>query len=137
MRTFDRATFVKAQALWREGEFGPRWDAIRAIAASRGFIFPPSGTVHDDREAESPSQRAIIYAALEENPRQLKAIVGKCGSWSEVVDRIFGMEARLAAEVGLDERNRAWDRKSEPGPREDAMTLAAILQRIDDSRSAA
>jgi hypothetical protein len=133
MRTFDRASFVKAQELWRTGRFGPEWDAIKAVAANRGYIFPPTGTVHDDRDAEKPSQRAIVWRALQDNPRQLAAIVGRCNSWSEVVDRIIGMEDRIRAEVGLDDRNREWDKKSEPGHREDVMTLGRILRRLEDS----
>lgn len=110
MRTFDRDTYRQATALWES--FGPEWDAVRILAANNGYIFPPTGTAHDDRDAAKPSQRAIVWRALEDNPRQLAAIVGRCRSWSEVVDRIIGMEDRLRAELGLAEQDREWDAKS-------------------------
>ena len=133
MRTYDRAAFLKAKEAWESGNFGWQWSTIRQTAAHRGYLFPPTGTVHDDRDAESPSQRSIIWRALEDNPRELVRIVSRCSSWSEVVDRIIGLEDRLRAEAGLAARNREWDAESAPTERDDAMSLARILERITDS----
>lgn len=134
MRTFDRPTFMAAKAAWEDGEFGWQWQPIRRLAAERGFIYPPSGTRHDDREVESPSQRAIVWRALEDNPTELLRIVRRSRSWSEVVDQIIGLESRLR--VDLDDRDRevAWDKADQADYRESVKSLAAILERIDGAR---
>jgi hypothetical protein len=136
MRTFDRATFLAAKAEWESGEFGWQWQRIRRIAAEQGFIYPPTGSRHDDRDSEQPSQRAIIWRALEDNPRELEAIVHRASSWSGVVDRIIGLEARLRTDADYAARDREFD-KDEPTHRQAAMSLAAILTRISDSTEGA
>lgn len=133
MRTFDRETFLRAQREWSEGRFGWEWEPVRRIAADRGFILPPHGTVHDDRDAENPSQRAIIYRALAENPIATEAIVRRAHSWSQVVDGIIGLEKRLAEDADELDRDITWRRKDEIGPRDATLTLKAILNRIGDS----
>jgi hypothetical protein len=133
MRTFDRDTFLRAQAMWDDGDFGYRWTTIRRIAADRGFIFPPNGTVHDDRDADPPSQRAIVYGALSDNPTTTEAIVRRSRSWGEVVDGIIGLEKRLAEDADELERDTAWNRKDEPTGREATSALKSILNRIGDS----
>lgn len=133
MRTFSRDTFLEAKAAWDGGSFGWQWKRIRALAAERGFLYPPSGTVHDDRESGAPSQRAIVWRALQDNPTELERIVRRSRSWSEVVDGIIGMEARLWVDVAISERDDDWQRKSDLGPREAAMTLKQIFARIQDS----
>lgn len=133
MRTFDRETFLAARQAWDEGEFGWQWRHFRELAAERGFIFPPAGTRHDDREGESPSQRAIVWAAIEENPTELERIIRRCWSWHQVVDQIIGMEARLAEDAGLSDGDAKWEREQRPSSREAATTLKAILERIGDS----
>lgn len=116
MRTFSRDAFLEAREQWDTGRFGWRWQSIRRIAAERGFIYPPVGSVHDDREVESPSQRAIIYAALEENPTQVETIVRRSHSWFDVVDGIIGMEAMLGREAYERERDIEWERVEERPP---------------------
>ncbi len=133
MRTYSRDAWLEAQALWDDGEYGYRWGTVRKLAKDRGFIYPPTGTIHDSREADNPSQRAIIYHALEDNPGNVEAIVRRSRSWSQVVDGIFGLEAQLAAGVAERERDEAWQRKDEPDGREATMTLKAIFDRIGDS----
>ncbi len=133
MRTFDRDTYLRAQHEWDDGRFGWRWAEVRRIAASRGFILPPKGTVHDDRDADPPSQRAIIFRALEENPTAVRNIVARSSSWGEVVDRIIGLEARLATDADELMRDDAWSRKDEPTPRSSLVSLHDIIQRIADS----
>jgi hypothetical protein len=134
MRTFDRTTFLAARLAWETGEFGWQWQHYRRIAAERGYIFPPTGTRHDDREAASPSQRAIVWAAIEENPTELERIVRRCSSWSQVVDQIIGMEARLAEDAGLTESDARWEREHRPVHREAVTSIAAVLERIAASR---
>lgn len=134
MRTYNRADWLASQQAWDDGEFGYRWQGIRRIAAERGFIYPPSGTRHDDREVESPSQRAIIWRALEDNPTELERIVRRSRSWSQVVDGIIGLEERLRLDLTEAEQVRSWQQDGEPTHRESVMALGAILDRIEASR---
>lgn len=133
MRTFDRETWLRAQREWDDGDFSYVWAEPRRIATNRGFILPPRGTRHDDRDADPPSQRAIIYRALEDNRTRVLAIIRQSRSWGDVVDRIIGMEARLAEEADDEMRDDAWRRKDEQGPRESTLTIKHILDRIGDS----
>lgn len=133
MRTFDRETYQRAEWEWFTGDFGWEWSGLRRIASEQGFIFPPVGTKHDQRDADEPSQRAIIYRALVDNPSRTEDIVRRSHSWNEVVAGIFGMERRLADDADELERDIAWERKDEPNDKEAAMTLKAILNRIGDS----
>lgn len=126
MRTFDRATFLAARRQWESGEYGCDWSCIRTMAAERGFIYPPTGSAHDDRDVENPSQRAVIYSALRHNPSQLEAIVRRSGSWSQVVDGIFGLEARLTREAEERERDIAWERRDEPTTRRSYRNAAPV-----------
>lgn len=131
--TYDRATFLAAQRAWAEGDFGPAWRRFRDLAAERGYLYPPSGTKHDDRDAENPSQRAIIWRAIEDNPGELERIVRRSRSWSQVVDGIIGLEDRLREDAGYVEREAAWDRDHRPTYREAVQSLGAILGRVADS----
>lgn len=132
-RTYSREAFLEAKHLWESGEFGWQWNRIRRMAAERGYIYPPTGSRHDDREGEAPTQRAIVWRALEDNPRKLEAIVGRARSWSEVVDQIIGLEVRLARDAYDGERDLAWARKDELDGRQATLALKAILTRIGDS----
>lgn len=131
MRTYSRDAWLEARAAWES--FGPRWDRVRGLAAERGMLYPPSGSAHDDRDAAEPSQRAIVWRALEDNPTELVAIIGRSSSWSGVVDRIIGMESRLRTDADYRERDAEWQREHEPDGREATASLAAILGRIGDS----
>ena len=133
MRTYSRADWLGSQQAWDDGDFGYRWKTIRDIAAERGFIYPPSGSKHDDREVESPSQRAIVWRALEDNPRELERIVRRSRSWSQVVDLIIGLEERLRLDLTEREQVREWEESGEPTHRDAVMTLSQILGRIGDS----
>lgn len=131
MRTYSRDDYFRSRREW--ADYGSEWQSIRRLAAERGMLFPPSGTKHDDRDAEKPSQRAIVYRALEDNPTELRKIVSRSSSWSQVVDRIMGFEERLRANVRDDERDANFDREGWPDHRQAVMRLASILQRIEDS----
>jgi hypothetical protein len=133
MRTYRREDWLASQRAWDDGEFGYRWQAIRRIAADRGFIYPPSGTIHDDREVEFPSQRAIVWRALEDNPREVERIVRRAWSWFDVVDNIIGLEARLRVDADEDGKVDDWEREQLPDHRESVMALSSILKRIGDS----
>jgi hypothetical protein len=131
-RTFNRTDWLASQEAWKS--FGWQWQRIREAAAAKGFIYPPLGTAHDDRDADNPSQRAIVWRALNDNPTALYAIVGRSRSWSDVVDAIFGLEARLREDAGLSEKDAAFDKDREPTERDSASTIASMVERIIASR---
>lgn len=133
MRTFSRDEWLAAEREWSAGGFGWRWGAIRRIAREQGILYPPSGSAHDDRDAESPSQRAIVWRALEDNPAELAAIVRRSSSWNGVVDRIIGLEQRLRSDADYAERDAAWEQAETPDHREAVTALGAVISRIADS----
>lgn len=132
MRTYDRATFLRAQASW-EG-FDWEWQALRRTAAAAGIIFAPEGSKWDDRDADEPSQRAIVWRALRDNPAKLDTIVRRSRSWGQVVGGIIGMEASLREDANDRVRDDAWDRQDEATGRQATQSIAAILTRIGDSQ---
>lgn len=134
MRTYDRATFQAAKEAWESGGYGWQWQRIRRLAAEQGYLYPPTGSRHDDRDAENPSQRAIVWRALEDNAAELERIVSRARSWSGVVDRIIGYEARLRTDADYVERDVEWERKDHPDHRQAVQSLAGILERIEASR---
>lgn len=134
MRTYDRATFLAAQQAWDTGGFGWQWRRIREIASDRGMLFPPAGSRHDSRDAAEPSQRSIVWRALEDNPAELERIVRRSSSWSQVVDKIIGMESRLREDAGIVDGDAEWERGQLPTHREAVMSVARILARMDESR---
>jgi hypothetical protein len=133
MRTFSRQDWQDAEQAWSDGGFGWRWGKIRRLARESGMLYPPSGTAHDDRDSPEPTQRAIVWRALEDNPAELERIVRTSRSWSGVVDRIIGMDARLRADADYNERDVAFDR-DDPDHREAVMALGDIFSRIEASR---
>lgn len=52
-------------------DFGSEWDAFKAAWLAKGLRFPPAGSPHDDPEAASPSQRALLYSILDSRPTDL------------------------------------------------------------------
>lgn len=131
MRTYSREHFEEARRSWLG--FGWKWQHIRRIAAERGFIYAPAGDASDDRDVESPSQRAILWRALEDNPTELERIVRRSSSWSQVIDQVIGMEGRLREEFGETERDIAWAKRELPDHIESAQTVGSILQRMKES----
>lgn len=95
MRTYGRAAYLRAREVWAEGEFGSEWEPYRLAAGEQGYIFPPTGSRHDDREVGQPSQRAIIHRAIEDTPAWLLTVVGQSKSWSQVVAAIIANEGGL------------------------------------------
>lgn len=131
MKTYDRDTFERAKESWRD--FGPEWNALRQIAYDRGFPVAPRGTRHDDRDAEHPTPRAIIWAALVNRPVETLGIARRSGSWGQVVDLIIGAEERHRERAAEVIRDDAWARKDEPDGREATVSLKRIVDRIASS----
>lgn len=131
MRTYSRATFDEAKASW-EG-FDWHWQGIRRLAADRGFLFAPTGTAEDDPEAESPSQRSILWQSLDANPKALAVVIGRSRSWSQVIAGITAHRAGLRESADERDQDDAWRRKDEPTGRDATSSLKAILTRIGDS----
>lgn len=132
MRTYSRDDFLRSREAW--SDFGPEWEWLRKLAIHGGMLFPPSGTRHDDRDAAEPSQRAIVYRALVDQPTELRKIVLRSRSWSQVVDAIFGLEQRLRYDADETQRDAEWERDGRTTGRESMFSLAQIIQRIEDSR---
>lgn len=131
MRTYSREDWFRAKAEW--DDFGPEWRVVRELAREAGYIFPPTGSRHDDRDAENPSQRAIVYRALVDNPRELHKIVARCRSWNGVVASIIGLETRLRLDADDLERDVKWDKVGTPDHKEAVRTIAEIIKRIGDA----
>jgi hypothetical protein len=133
MRTYDRTTYLQAVAAWGDGQFGSEWADLRRLSWDRGYPYPPAGTVHDDREVENPSQRAIVYRALVDNPTELGRIVGRSKSWSQVVDQIIGLETRLREDADYVDRESDAEREERPTYGEAVTSLKAVLDRMASS----
>ena len=130
MKTYSRDTYTRARQAWRDGNFGREWWPVARLARDRGFIFPPDGTAHDDRDDEHPSQRAIVYRAIRDNPTRLATIVGRSRSWTQVVIGIISMESGLREDAALLEDDAAWERKDFPDRKAAAETIGAIMRRL-------
>jgi len=133
MRTFSGETYRESQAAWKAGEFSKEWQPYRNLAASRGFIYPPEGSKWDSWEDEEPSQRAIVYRAMQDTPEALAKIIGQSRSWFEVVRKLMADLDRRREDADFAERQIEWDRQDEPAPREATQTVADILRRIGES----
>ena len=131
MATFSRTTWHEADAAWRDGEFGSEWRRYRELAASRGFLYPPMGSRHDSWEDQEPSQRAIVYRAIEDTPKLLERCIGSSRSWSEVVERLIAAVGEWRDEIA---RREAEDRRrreaDDPTRRQAAESLGDILRRV-------
>lgn len=132
-RTFSREAFVHSRNQWRDGDFGPEWDFYRQLAADRGFIFPPTGSKHDSVEDDQPSQRAMIYRALDETPDLLVRAISLSRSWSNVVAVLMQGRDSMREDADLRERDVVWNRRDELQPRQALTRLADILGVIKDS----
>lgn len=112
-RAYRREDLEAAADAWADFT-DPVWRHVRQLAADRGMLYPPAGTRWDEREDPKPSQRAIVYAALEDRPRATARIVARSRTWAEVVRRILADEtARKARGERLEERLDGGPSKSE------------------------
>lgn len=95
-RTFTKETLDAADHQWAVGDFHHDWHRYRKLAADRGIIFPPTGDPTDQWNDRAPSQRASIYQAMDETPDLLEEVIGRSGSWYEVVGELVGWrQARI------------------------------------------
>lgn len=131
MRTYDRETYQRLVKAW-EG-FGPEWTAARQACTNAGYPFPPSGSPEDERDDVEPSQRAIVWRALDFRPLRTLDTIRTSRSWSDVVRKIMADEGRLREDATWRARDDDWERGHEITARESTQTLAAILDRIRDS----
>lgn len=123
VRTFSRADWSAASEVWREGGFdADTWYRVRYAAACRGMLYPPAGDRGDDCDAQHPSQRAIVYRAIDTTPVLLLESIGRSSSWSQVTaaliaavnaDRDDAETAELEQERQAEGQRRA-DRKAAP-----------------------
>ncbi len=133
MRTYSRETYIGAKAAWDDGQFGPEWREVRRISWARGFPYPPEGTREDDREVENPSQRAIIWQALDWRPEKTVEIVRTSKSWWQVVERIMAQEEGLREDADIGQKEADYERAERPEGREAVQALGRIFTRISDS----
>jgi hypothetical protein len=130
VRLFNRHSFEQAQREWRAGEYGPEWEPFRLAAAHQGFIHPPGGERFDSRDDQFPSRRAIVWRAIEDNPRALMRIINRSRSWTEVVAGIIELEGRIRSEIDEQEREVAVRRVRDPERNVAAESLGQIMRRI-------
>lgn len=119
--TFGASTWRKAEAAWAEGEYSAAWAPFRAAARDRGFIFPPTGTKWDGWEDDGPSQRAIVWRAIDETPELLRRCIARSRSWAAVVREL------TRERDAWRERNAAADVDDEQGP-----TRGEAVERLGD-----
>lgn len=131
MRTYSRADFLAAREAW--ADFSPEWLFYQQIAADRGMLYPPSGSKWDSWEDAEPSQRAIIFRAIEDTPRALTDVIRQSRSWHEVVRKLMADLERRREDADYAEKDAEWGRQDEPTPRQAVQAVADILGRIKDS----
>lgn len=129
MRSYDRATYGAARKAWAEGDFGPEWHELYRIAAANGYIYPPTGMKWDDVE-EEPSQRAIVHQALEDNPTELRRIMARSHSWTEVVRQVIAYRGVLRDQADLHEADAEWEKDKLPSRRTAPEMLRDVLRRL-------
>lgn len=130
-RTYDRTVYAAARRSWAEGDFrDPRWHAVYRLAADHGYIYPPIGTVHDDRDDETPSQRAIVYAAMCDQPDELERIMRRSRSWSGVIAQLISHVDRLREDAGRAEADVDWAARDLPTKRVAAESVRSILRHL-------
>lgn len=131
MRTYRREDYLAAKHAWQD--FGPEWGQYRQLAAEQGMLYPPSGSGLDSPDDAEPSQRAIIYRALEDTPRALGQIIRASRSWSDVVRKLMADVDRRREDATITEAQAEWDRSFDMTPRESTQILGNILTRVRDS----
>lgn len=132
MRTYRREDVERAQAAW--ADYGAEWAELRRAAAERGMLFPPAGTRLDVRDEPRPSQRVIVWRALDERPTQTLAIVGGARSWSQVVARILVVERELRSDADDAEDQAETTRRDGPSRGQAMATVSEIFARAGKDR---
>ena len=124
-----REQFEDAERSWTG--FSDEWTPWRRMAQEQGIAYAPNGTEHDDIDVPRPSQRAILYRAIDETPDLLAWAIRTVDkpSWASVVGRVL---------AGLDEMREQLDMEPEPAredlaPSQSTYRLKEILDIIKDS----
>ena len=130
MRTYTRSDLDAANRAWEEGHFSAEWKDTRHFAAMGGLIFPPEGDRFDSWEDDSPSQRAMLIRAIRETPALLRSCLFGAPSWGVVLDRLLRGRDEWRERTREDEQARSWESREIPGPKEDAMALGRIVERL-------
>ncbi len=125
-RTYSRDDWFRAKDAWAAFP-GPLW--AKAREAAKGWtIWPPSETGQDWRDAPHPSQRVIVWFAIENRTASTLDIIRRSSSWSGVVDRIFASESRIREDVRWDEEAADLERRYQRDTHRGAMrSLGEIL----------
>ena len=130
-RTYERATYERARRAWADGDFrDARWHDVYRLAAERGYIFPPTGTVHDDIEDEQPSQRAIVYRAMCDQPAELRRVMVRARSWSQVVAQLIAHIEGLREDADRTAADVEWERREDLSRAAATERLGSILARV-------
>lgn len=131
-RTYSRDDWYRAKDAWTTFP-GPRWAQARQ-AASSWTIFPPSEEGQDWRDAPHPSQRVIVWFALENRTGETIAMIQRSSSWSGVIDRIFASEGRIRSAITWDEETAELERRHERQNHRGAMrSIGEIIAQWKDS----
>lgn len=132
MRTYSRDDWFRAKDAWTTFH-GPLWDAARK-AASSWTIWPPSEQGQDWRDAPHPSQRIIVWFALESRPGQTLDLIRRSSSWSGVVDRIIAAEHSIRRDIDFDEEAAELERRYQRQQyRTDIQSVGELIAKIQDS----
>lgn len=131
-RTYSRDDWFRAKDAWTAYP-GPLWAKARQ-AASSWSIFPPSEDGQDWRDAPHPSQRVIVWFALENRPTETLDFIRRASSWSGVIDRIFAAESRIRTDITWDEETADLERRYERANYRGSMqSLGEILTKWRES----
>lgn len=136
VRTFSRAAWSAASESWREGGLDAEtWYRVRYAAACRGMLYPPAGEAGDDCDDPHPSQRAIVYRALDNTPALLFGVIGRSSSWSEVSrELIHAIHAsRTDAELAEIEQDRREETRRRNERTSAPQRLGDIIRRAGSS----
>ncbi|HTE85012.1 MAG TPA: hypothetical protein VK821_09775 [Dehalococcoidia bacterium] len=133
MRTYTRADLDAARTAWDDGHYGSEWAEVRRIMAAGGTIYPPSGDRYDERDDPEPSQRVIVWRALDYRLASTLDLARHSRSWPELVGRILLDENRLREDATLRSRDDDWARRDDVTHGEAVETLAGILRKLGDS----
>lgn len=130
MRTYRREDFLAAREAWDRDFNHADWGPFREAAAERGMLYPPSGSKLDSWEDPKPSQRAIVYRAIQDTPEALMDAINESRSWSEVIGKVMLDMHDRREYVRMAEEDAAWERKQYRGPME---SIGNILTKYRDS----
>jgi hypothetical protein len=130
-RTYSAKDWEAAEEAWRAGTFHhDTWGWLRKAGRERGLLYPPAGAPN-----EEGTQRAVLLAAMDEDPDLLRFAVGhgSVTSWANVIS-IYVDERRLARQAAEQaERQYLAEKRSYGSQQDAARSLAGILQVLADS----